>query len=359
MDTLIPAYMQALCMEIASVGKQQPGIPVHTVFWGGGTPSMIPPSWIEEVYSMLRQFFEVLPEAEITLEANPNDLTEGYARALFAAGVNRLSIGAQSANERELQLYERGHTHAATVEAVRCARAAGFSNISLDLMFGNPGQTIAEWRATLHAAVALLPSHISLYGLEIKGGTVLKQQMARGELTVPSDDETAEMYEMAREMLKQAGFIHYEISNWAQPGWESRHNRQYWLNRPYFGFGAGAHGYVAGHRTIAVRSPQRYVALASEVQAKPSYPRSFATSKCVRVSAEDEVSETIMLGLRLVRDGIDRRAFEGRFGVDLVTLKQPQIERLATLGLVEVNEDAVRLAPAAYFISNRVIAELA
>jgi oxygen-independent coproporphyrinogen-3 oxidase len=195
--------------------------------------------------------------------------------------------------------------------------------------------------------------------LEIKGGTVLKQQMARGELTVPSDDETAEMYEMAREMLKRAGFIHYEISNWAQPRWESRHNRQYWLNRPYFGFGAGAHGYVAGHRTIAVRSPQRYVALASEAQAKPRYPRSFATSKCVRVSAEDEVSETIMLGLRLVRDGIDRRAFEERFGVDLVTLRQPQVERLAALGLVEVNEATVRLAPAAYFISNRVIAELA
>jgi oxygen-independent coproporphyrinogen-3 oxidase len=358
LDDLIPAYVEALCVEIAYVGERQPGTTVHTVFWGGGTPSMIPAGLIAQAHEALRRSFVVMADAEITLEANPNDLTASYARELFSAGVNRLSIGVQSANERELRLYEREHDHAMTIAAVENARAAGFANLSLDLIFGNPDQTMDEWQATLTAALALTPQHISLYGLEVKGGTELKRRVARGDVTIPSDDAAADMYEMARVVLAEAGFRHYEISNWALPGFESRHNQQYWHNRPYFGFGAGAHGYVAGQRTIVVRSPQRYVALAGSASQR-AFPRSPATSKCVPVSVEDEISETIMLGLRLVQDGINRRAFVERFGVDIVALRRAEVQRLVDLGLLEVSDESVRLTPAAYLISNRVIAELA
>ncbi len=358
LDALIPGYMEALCAEIAYVGSAQPGIKLHTVFWGGGTPSMIPAAWIAQAHETLRRYFNVSEDAEMTLEANPNDLTSSYARELFSVGVNRLSVGVQSANERELRLYEREHDHAMTIAAVANARAAGFGNISLDLMFGNPDQTMDEWQATLTAALALAPEHISLYGLEVKGGTELKRRVARGDVTIPSEDAAADMYEMARVVLADAGFRHYEISNWALPGFESRHNQQYWHNQPYLGFGAGAHGYAAGYRTIVVRSPQRYVALAGSASQR-AFPRSPATSKCVPVSAEDEISETIMLGLRLVQEGINRRAFAERFGVDIVALRRAEVGRLADLGLLEVSDEYVRLSPAAYLISNRVIAELA
>lgn len=358
LDDLIPAYMSALCAEMAYVGEQQPGIKLHTVFWGGGTPSMIPAALIAQAHETLRRYFVVSDDAEITLEANPNDLTASYARGLFDAGVNRLSVGVQSANERELRLYEREHDHAMTIAAVENARKAGFQNLSLDLIFGNPDQTMDEWQATLTAALALAPEHISLYGLEVKGGTELKRRVSAGDVTIPSDDAAADMYEMARVVLGEAGFRQYEISNWALPGFESRHNQQYWHNRPYLGFGAGAHGYAGGQRTIVVRSPQRYVALAGSPSQRV-FPRSPATSKCVPVPAEDEVSETIMLGLRMVQEGINRRAFMERFGVDVVSLRRAEVERLERLGLLEVSDEYVRLSPAAYLISNRVIAELA
>lgn len=358
LDALIPSYVEALCAEIAYVGSAQPGIQLHSVFWGGGTPSMIPAMGIAQVHAALRTYFILTDDAEITLEANPNDLTSHYAQELFAAGVNRLSVGVQSANERELRLYERQHDHSMTVAAVEQARAAGFENISLDLIFGNPDQTMEEWERTLRAALDLAPAHISLYGLEVKGGTELKRRVLRGEVTIPSDDLSADMYEMAKLRLGQAGFKHYEISNWARPNFESRHNRQYWRNQPYLGFGAGAHGYADGYRTIVVRSPQRYVELARSAM-RPAFPRSPATSKCVRVSSEDEMSETIMLGLRLVEEGINRRDFQQRFGADIVTLRHAEIERLTRLRLIEVDEERVRLTPSAHLISNRVIAELA
>lgn len=353
------AYVDALCREIAYVGHRREGLGVHTVFWGGGTPSLIPPEGIHQVHRVLKQFFDVSAAAEVTLEANPNDLSRGYLEGLAQAGINRLSVGAQSANERELALYGREHTHAMTVAAVDNARAAGIYNISVDLIFGNPGQTMDEWQATLDAAMQLRPQHVSLYGLEVKGGTELKRQVARREAVIPPDDLVADMYEQAREVLQAWGYAHYEISNWALPGFESRHNQQYWLGQPYWGFGAGAHGYVDGCRTIVVRSPQRYVALMSEMATAPALPRTPATSKCVRVTFEEAISEAIMLGLRLVRDGIHRQRFQQRFGADIVMLRAAAIDRLTRLGMLEVSGEVVRLAPAAYFISNRVIAELA
>lgn len=359
MEQWIPAYIEAVCAEAAYVGQRRPGIPVHTVFWGGGTPSLIPPELVNRVHRALRHYFDVRPEVEISLEANPNDLTFDYVQGIAQAGVNRLSIGVQSVHARELLLYGREHTHEMSVAAVQHARMAGIQNISVDLIFGNPDQSMQEWQATLEAVMAMNPQHVSLYGLEVKGGTELKRQVMRGDVSIPTDDLVADMYELARRVLAGHGFDHYEISNWAQRGFESRHNQQYWLDRPYFGFGAGAHGYVDGYRTIVVRSPQRYVALMSEVDKERMFPRTPATSKCARVTQEEEISEAIMLGLRLVRDGINRRQFEQRFGVDIVALRQQPIERLARLGLLEVSEECVRLTPASYFISNRVIAELA
>lgn len=358
MEDLVPAYIDALCREIAGVGAAAGRPPAHTIFFGGGTPSLLLPDQIERVLRSLDAAFAVDPDAEITLEANPNDLTLPYLKMLRAAGINRLSIGMQSAATADLRLFERRHDMAAVVDSVQAARTAGFERLNLDLIFGAPGQTLESWRTTLDTALDLNPDHFSLYALSLEAGTPLRAAVETGHTPALDDDLAADMYEFASETLETSGYQQYEISNWARPGQESRHNIQYWLNAAYLGFGPGAHGFAGGVRYSVVLSPQRYVKLLTQTGDEPwSYPLSPAAAESTQVDRSQEISETLIMGLRLIGRGIDRSAFEARFGQDLLNLHGDAIQRFVELGLLEVSATNVMLTSRGRLLSNTVLRE--
>jgi oxygen-independent coproporphyrinogen-3 oxidase len=359
MDAIIPEFVAAFIKELAYPALSQPQMPVHTIFLGGGTPSLLTPEQYQQIFAAIHEHYAVAPAAEISLEANPNDLSLDYLAGLRAAGFNRLSIGMQSAIEQELRLYNRRHDGAMVAAAVDMAKAAGFNNISLDLIYGTPHQTLPDWEMTLATAIGYQPQHISLYGLELKGGTPLTKDVKMGKLPQPDDDLAADMYDMATEKLAQAGFEQYEISNWCLPGFAAQHNLQYWHNLPYLGFGPGAHGYAGGCRTIVMRLPQRYIAaLQDQNEKKIIFPRTPATSKITRVTREADIAETIMMGLRLTKEGIQRAVFAARFGVDMLDLHRPTIEKFVNYGLLEVTPNLIRLTQAGRLVSNAVIREM-
>ncbi|MBI3741572.1 MAG: radical SAM family heme chaperone HemW [Chloroflexi bacterium] len=312
----------------------------HSIYFGGGTPSIVPAAQIEKILRALRETFVLAPDAEISLEANPATADEEKIRAWRALGVNRLSIGVQSFDDATLKRLNRGHTAADAIAMYDQARRAGFDNISFDFIFGLPLQTLDEWRATLDRALELQPEHLSLYGLRVEEKTGLEFQIARGVYPTPDDDLAADMYEMAEEMLEAAGYAQYEISNWARrvgarhsrdleansnQGWneqdekliepdmanasplQSRHNLTYWLNQPYLGFGAGAHSYFNGARFSNLLSPVEYI---EKIQRGESV---IATRE--EIAREMEMAETMFLGLRLMR-GISLEQFRARFGID-------------------------------------------
>jgi oxygen-independent coproporphyrinogen-3 oxidase len=263
------AYTAALAREIRQVGAlaraagdDAPG--AHTIFFGGGTPSLLSPRQVETILTAAREAFAVAPEAEITMEANPGTVDEAYLSAVRALGVNRLSYGVQSALPGELALLGREHDFDQAVAAVGLARAAGFDNLNLDLIYGLPGQSVADWRRTLAAVLPLAGvtsgvTHISLYCLTIEPGTPMHRWLHDGTIRPPDPDVAADQYELAGHELARAGFGHYEISNWALPGRECRHNLVYWRNEPYLGLGAGAHGMAGGYRYQVVRQPRAYI----------------------------------------------------------------------------------------------------
>lgn len=234
-DHLIDHYVTALIRELQIIADSRANIPIRTVFFGGGTPSLLKPLHYKMLLENIRKNYDLAESAEISVEANPNDVDQGYLEALRDLGINRVSLGMQSAQERDLILFGRGHTAETTVKAAEALRSAGFDNYSLDLIFGIPGQSLHDWEDTLRTAIALSPKHFSLYGLELKGGTKLKAQVMRGEVAKPDEDLSADMYEIADALLAQASFEQYEISNWAQRGYEAQHNLQYWRNLPYLG----------------------------------------------------------------------------------------------------------------------------
>jgi oxygen-independent coproporphyrinogen-3 oxidase len=312
----------------------------------------------------VRRTFDLAPGAEITLEANPGTLTRSLLEDLRKLGVNRLSLGMQSAHPEELRLLERQHDFSDVIQSVAWARQAGFDNLNLDLMFGIPYQTLEAWDRNLDFASNLHPEHLSLYSLTLEHGTPLQHWTARGLLPETDPDLAADMYELAMERLEKLGFEQYEISNWARRDdrgrlLASRHNLQYWRNRPYFGFGAGAHGYVRGVRTVDVLSPGAYIERIR--QGKPQeFPSTPATISATTISQQDEIGETMMMGLRLVQEGVPAKIFEQRFGCSLEEVFAPQIERLQTLGLLEWAGDGartLRLTKRGRLLGNQVFME--
>ena len=365
MADLIPVFTQALCREIQLLAESAKAtLPVRTIFFGGGTPSLMPFSELEQVFSFLRHYFDLLPGAEITLEANPGTVSLSYLAGLVRLGVNRLSLGMQSAIPAELRLLEREHEFAEVVQAVAWARRAGFENLNLDLIFGLPFQTLPTWQETLDNALALQPDHFSLYALTLEHDTPMQHQVEQNLLPAPDPDLAADMYEFAAERLDQAGFFQYEISNWARlnrggGSMVCRHNLQYWRNQPYLGFGAGAHGYANAVRTANVLAPSVYVqrCLEGDVQV---FPRTPATAEAIQVERSAEIAETMMMGLRLVQEGVSNRAFQERFGQSLEEVFGEAIKRLQNLGLLEwagSNGDILRLSPQGHLLGNQVFME--
>jgi oxygen-independent coproporphyrinogen-3 oxidase len=357
LDHLIEPFVQALIRELQILAHSQPGLPLHTVYIGGGTPSLLTVGQLSRILSTIRCEFELEPAAEISMESNPSDLTVDYLSALRQLGITRLSIGMQSANQPELDLFARRHDFVSVVTAVASARQAGFDNINLDLIYGIPYQTVTDWEATLSAFLNLNVEHVSLYALGLEDGTSLKAWVESGRLPRPNDDLAADMYDLATAMLNAADYEQYEISNWSRIGRECRHNLQYWRNLPYPGVGPGAHGYAGGIRYSTILSPQRYIKALAESTASFVFPHTPATDSAAVVERESEIVETLIMGLRLTKEGISRKVFHDRFGIDLLDLHGKIIQRYEQLGLVYVDESIVRITQEGRLLSSALFRE--
>ncbi len=345
LEALIPTYGEALCAEI----RAAPSVPAYTVYLGGGTPSLLPPDTLARILQCLREHFPLQPDMEMTLEANPGTVDRAYLQAARELGINRLSLGVQSVHPDELRLLGRRHTWEEAVAAMDAARAAGLDNVNLDLIYGLPGQTPSRWQETLEAALALGPDHLSLYALTLEEGTPLQGQVARGEIPPPNDDAAAEMYEWAEARLERAGYIHYELSNWARSDRHfCRHNLTYWYNEPYLGLGAGASSWWGGRRWTNVRHPEEYIR-------RLSAGRSVA-EEMEEIPLRLEMGETMMMGLRLVAGMSDGR-FRARFGMGMAEVFGVELSRLAGQGLLEWDGQTARLTPRGRLLGNWVFRE--
>jgi len=332
-ERLIAPYMAALRHEIA-LASADATRPALSIYFGGGTPSLVPAAEIAATLDTIRHRFALDDAAEITLELNPESAAPDTLYALRRAGVNRLSIGMQSAHAEELKLYARLHTLDDVRQAVRYARAAGFDNISLDLIYGAPRQTLAMWQDSLHAALALAPEHISFYSLTIEDGTTFDRWTHSGRIPEPDPDLAADMYEWATDELATAGYEQYEISNWALPGRASRHNLQYWRCEPYLGLGAGAHGYANSIRTQTVLRPDEYITRIENQRDPRSFPLTGATTEAETIDRDTAMAEQMIMGLRLVQEGVHPEAFTARFGVSLETAFGSALAPLREAGLL-------------------------
>ncbi|MBI3158497.1 MAG: radical SAM family heme chaperone HemW [Chloroflexi bacterium] len=358
---LIPAYVDAVVKEIRYVGERVLGpVVVQSIFLGGGTPSLLSAAQVEAILRAVGEAFLVLPGCEITLEANPGTVTSGYFRALRSLGVNRISMGVQSSRPQELTILEREHDFGAAIQAMKFCREAGFQNVSIDLIFGLPAQQLAHWQRVLEDGLALNPDHISLYALSIEHGTPMQRMFSRGLIEEIDQDAAADMYEWSMNRLAEAGFCHYEISNWAKRDEQnhlmaSLHNLQYWRNQPYLGFGAGAHGYFANVRTVGVLAPGSYVARMRSLPVRErAIPRTPATAAAKAVDRQDEIGETMMMGLRLLEEGVSRPKFLARFDKDLDTAFPGVIRELEKQGLLEDDGERIRLSRRGRVLGNRV-----
>ena len=358
-EQLIPAFVEALEQEIQIVSRKNPYNTVGTVFFGGGTPSLLTPAQFAVLMNSLHTHFNMAEDAEISIESNPNDLDTSYLRELRQVGINRLSIGMQSSNLGELTLFARRHDHQAVVTAMQAARDAGFDNINLDLIYGFPNQTMASWQETLNETLLKLkPEHISMYALGLEEGTPMLSWVESGRVPAPDDDLAADMYDYATETLDKFGYEQYEISNWAKPGHACRHNLQYWRNLPYVGLGPGAHGYAAGIRYDTILLPQRYIkAMASNTEVLP-FPYTPATNERTQVDWENEIAETLIMSLRLTQEGVNRQEFSERFGIDLVELHGEKLKRFVDYGLLEIQPEVVRITQQGRLLSNTIFREL-
>ena len=359
-DHLIPAYDRALDRELRLWARSLGSRPVPTVYFGGGTPSLTPLEELAGVAATIRECFGLDPDVEWSLEANPGTVNEAYLRGLRALGVNRLSFGVQSFDDAELRALERIHTADDVRREVAAARAAGFDNVNLDLIFGLPGQTLEGWRRNLEEALRLEPEHLSVYALTVEEGTALARDVARGRKPAPDPDLQADMYELTERMLADAGYEHYELSNWAKPGRRCRHNLVYWRNQEYLGVGAGAHSYVDGVRFANERLPSRYLAAVNETWdawqgGGPTTMRQVASVE--REPPELQMAETAILGLRLV-GGVDLAAFEQRHGRAFEEVYAVELPELFAYGLLERADGHIRFTPRGRLLGNEVFQRL-
>ena len=341
-DSRRDRYLAALAREIdASNG----GL-ADTLYFGGGTPSLVPPRHISELIAALRARYDIAPGAEVTLEANPKDLDERGFSALIAAGVNRLSLGVQSFDDGVLREMFRDHTGNDATTAAKAARAAGFTNLSMDLILGWPGETRERFLGSLRRLLDLGPDHVSLYVLETDGKTVVAHRAREGTLNLPDDDLVADLFNEAEDLMAEAGVHAYEISNFAKPGFESRHNLKYWDDGPFHAFGMAAHGFEDGVRYWNEATFGSYCAAieargGARVGERP-------------LSRQERLEEAVMTGLR-VRRGIDRSAFQARHGVDVMDQFGDALKPSIAAGLLLVDDASVRLTRRGVLMSSEVL----
>jgi putative oxygen-independent coproporphyrinogen III oxidase len=368
-ESLIPEYVEALCLEIQTLAELTTDpIVVHTIFFGGGTPSLLPSESISKILGTLRACFQVIPNVEITLEANPGTVSARYLNELLQIGINRISLGMQSSHLEELHLLERQHDFFDVLQAMKWANKAGLKNVNLDLMFGLPGQSIERWQTSLETALSLSPTHLSLYALTLEHKTPMYKWVQRGIMSQPDPDAAADMYERAEEFLEGQGFYQYEISNWARLNEDNilmacQHNLQYWHLEPYLGLGAGAHGFIHRVHTRNVLSPALYIQRLNAAKSAiymPPFPHTPATASLEAIQVEEEMKEVMMMGLRLTEEGVSNSRFESRFGISLHDTYGTIIDRLVHLELLEwidTGTRKLRLTPKGRLLGNLVFME--
>lgn len=375
LEGLVPEFTRAMCEEMRLWSPAMAGRPVETVFFGGGTPSLLPLQHLEAIIGAMHERFELAPGAEVTLEANPGTIDVDYLRGLVALGVNRLSFGVQSFHDDELASLDRIHSAEEAKQGYAWARAAGFERVNLDLIYGLSGQPLERWQQTLEQALELAPEHMSLYALTVEEGTKLAYDIDKGRIAEPDPDAQATMYEWSQARMAEAGYQQYEISNWARPGEECRHNLVYWHNGDWLGLGPGAHSHLEGIRFADVYSPKQYVSLVDKTAAAhDAHPeedgaqrspprRSEVIRSMQQVTFVDEMprelqmADTAILALRL-NDGLDVADFEQRFGTTLEAEYGEQLSELTGLGLLERANGRLRLTDRGRYVANEVFVRL-
>ena len=343
---LADRYVHALVDEIRS--SRHLGHRVDTIYFGGGTPSLLTPAQLERILAALRDHFDIDEASEITLEINPGSATLERLSEFRGLGVNRASFGAQTFDDAELAKLGRSHTAADAFRTFDDLRSCGFENVSFDLIAGLPGQTLAGWQRNIEQALELNPAHLSFYLLEVHSGTPLAAHIRSGLQPVPDDDLAGVMYEGMLERATKAGYQHYEISNLCLPGFHSRHNTKYWTGAPYYGFGCSAHSYDGrGRRWSNHRDVLKYVEMI-ESAASPIVDEQ-------ELSPTDVRAEALFLGMRLMQ-GVDLRRYRESFGIDLRNEHAEDLDRFQKAGLVEFEGDLVRLTRTGALLSNEVFA---
>ncbi|HEX7530330.1 MAG TPA: radical SAM family heme chaperone HemW [Pyrinomonadaceae bacterium] len=353
---LAERYVHALTSEIAKWSEVETPSAADTIYFGGGTPSLLTPGQIERILKAVHDRVTVVAGAEVTMEMNPasvsssDELSNNKLREFRRLGINRVSFGAQTFDDRELKQLGRTHTSADIPSTFDRLREAGFGNLNFDLIAGLPGQTLAGWKRNLDEALKLQPDHLSLYLLDVHEGTPLADQIRSGMRPQPDDDLAGEMYQLMLDEVSAAGYEHYEISNFCLPGFQSRHNTKYWNGASYYGFGCSAHSYDGWRRRWAnERDVAKYVDLVKDQQS-PVVERT-------DLKEEDARSESIFLGLRLMR-GLNLEDYRRRFGSDLQDRYEADLHRLVDAGLIEIDEGLMRLTRRGALLSNEVFAAL-
>lgn len=346
-DDVKYAYTKALINEIRNTADRQVKDKITSIFFGGGTPSVLPDCCIADILMAVRDCFDISDDAEITMECNPGTVNESRLSEYRAAGVNRLSFGLQSTDNNELKMLGRIHTFEQFVESFRLARNAGFNNINVDLMSAIPGQTEATLENTFDKVMALQPEHISVYSLILEDGTYLADNIDKFP-PVPDEDEDRRMYHMTKERLHSAGYERYEISNYSRPGYECRHNLLYWNRGEYYGFGCSAAGFIGNERYSDIRDVKKYIELNGDIEK--------LHENIEILTKEDAIEEFMFLGLRKMA-GVDVMDFQRRFGVPIENVYAKEIEHNVDKGLLIRQGDMLKLTEYGIDICNTVMSD--
>ena len=343
-------FVQNLCFEIAKYREQNGNkIKADTLFIGGGTPSLMKPHHIEKIFETLHQNIDFANDSEMTMECNPGTIDVKYMSVYKDMGINRISFGVQSFIERDLKFLERIHSPGDVGLAIDIARNAGFENLSIDLMFALPNQSLDDWRYNLERAVELETNHISAYSLIYEPGTPLYEEYISGKIQPQSDDKDAELYEITNEVLSKAGFQQYEVSNYAKPDFKCKHNLKYWSGSEYFGFGPSAHSYINKKRYWNYRSNQKYFELLEKNE--------FPVEGYEDLSEKQILFEKIYLGLRA--EGLNIDELKQSYNIDLYDENENFINNLKSEGLLNFNNGVIKLTNKGYFVGDNITVEFA
>jgi putative oxygen-independent coproporphyrinogen III oxidase len=344
----VTEYLEALEREMEQTVKAFPPGTIDTIFVGGGTPTVLVPEQMETFLNMVNEYFPKRnQQLEFTMEANPGTTNEEKLQVMKAGGVNRVSFGVQSFNNELLSSIGRIHQSDDVYRSIENARKSGFDNLSIDLMFGLPNQTLKNMEDSLNEALKLDLKHYSIYGLKVEENTLFHSLFLKNKLPLPDEDDELQMFLLIMNRLKEAGYEHYEISNFAKQGYESKHNSLYWHNQSYYGLGAGAHGYMQGIRHVNIKGVQDYIEAA---QVK------LPLLEQEKVSRQEAMEDFMMVGLRL-RKGVRQQDFQAQFDCRIEEVFDPMLKRMLAKKLVEISDEGYRLSDQGVLYGNEVFAE--